>query len=128
MFKLGLADAGRKYPLKDGSPKLVLLLDASVATAIDVDRWVNPTETSCDVYVLTDKGVHLLWLHPNRPSPEEAAFGDPIHKKLNLTHWPLFFESKFHGRLRTCAARTAAGLTIANEYNAKAIAVRLKMT
>jgi hypothetical protein len=80
-------------------------------------RWRPPATPT----VLTDKGVHLFWLHPNKPTSAERDMGDKLHRDLNPEMAPLFFQSKNDGRLRTCAARTTNGLWIANEYNAKAI-------
>lgn len=121
MFTFGSADAGRRYPSKDGNPKIVLMLDAQVATMIDVDHWVNPLSTSCDAYVLTDRGAHLIWVHPSKPTASEMSIGDEVHRKLNKAHYPMFFQSKAHGGLRTCAALTQAGLLVALEYNRMAI-------
>lgn len=122
MFTLGKSDAGRKYPLKDGAPKTVMLLDRDVATMIDVDKWLNPLKTTCDAYVVTDVGVHLFWLAPNKPTEAEAALADKQHVDLNRElGFPMFFEAKHTGKLRSCVAVTPAGMQIAAAYNSLAI-------
>ena len=123
MFKIGLPNKNSKYPGAErlDQPKFVLELDLRVASVVDVDRWVDPMATTCDAYVLTDKGVHLFWLHPNRPTSAERDMGDKLHRDLNPEMAPLFFQSKHDGKLRTCAAKTSDGLRIANEYNTKAL-------
>jgi len=122
MFTLGKSDAGRKYPLKNGAPKTVMLLDRSVATMVDVDKWINPLETTCDAYVLTDVGVHLFWLFPNKPTTAEAALADTQHVDLNReAGYPMFYEAKHTGKLRSCVAVTVAGMTLAHAYNSLAI-------
>ena len=122
-FSVGSSDAGRTYPLKEGNPKRVLMLARGLGIAVDVDRWINPLDTSCDAYALTDKGVHLFWVLPNKPSPIELALGDELHNKLNADRrdYPLFFESKLSGFVRTCSAITEAGLSLARDYNALAL-------
>lgn len=122
-FSVGSSDAGRTYPLKEGNPKRVLMLNRSEGVAVDVDRWIDPLITSADAYVLTEKGVHLLWALPNKPSPIEMALGDELHNKLNADgrDYPLFFESKTTGFVRTCSALTEAGLALARDYNAIAL-------
>ena len=86
-FSIGSSDAGRTYPLKEGNPKRVLMLARGLGIAVDVDRWINPLDTSCDAYALTDKGVHLFWVLPNKPSPIELALGDELHNKLNFVRY-----------------------------------------
>ena len=122
-FSIGSSDAGRTYPLKEGNPKRVLMLARGLGIAVDVDRWINPLDTSCDAYALTDKGVHLFWVLPNKPSPIELALGDELHNKLNADRrdYPLFFESKLSGFVRTCSAIAEAGLSLARDYNALAL-------
>lgn len=122
-FSVGSSDAGRTYPLKDGNPKRVLMLNRSKGVAVDVDRWIDPLITSADAYVLTEKGAHLLWALPNKPSPIEMALGDELHNKLNADgrDYPLFFESKTTGFVRTCSALTEAGLALARDYNTIAL-------
>ena len=122
-FSVGSSDAGRTYPLKNDNPKRVLMLNRSKGVAVDVDRWINPFDTSADAYALTDKGVHLFWVLPNKPSPIELALGDELHNKLNADRrdYPLFFESKLSGFVRTCSAITEAGLSLARDYNALAL-------
>ena len=121
-FSVGSSDAGRTYPLKEGNPKRVLMLDRNKGVAVDVDRWIDPLITSADAYVLTEKGVHLLWALPNKPSPIEMALGDELHNKLaDGRDYPLFFESKTTGFVRTCSALTEAGLALARDYNAIAL-------
>ena len=122
-FSTGSSDAGRTYPLKEGNSKRVLMLARGLGIAVDVDRWINPLDTSCDAYALTDKGVHLFWVLPNKPSPIELALGDELHNKLNADRrdYPLFFESKLSGFVRTCSAITEAGLSLARDYNARAL-------
>lgn len=122
-FSIGSSDAGRTYPLKEGNPKRVLMLARGLGIAVDVDRWINPLDTSCDAYALTEKGVHLFWVLPNKPSPVEIALGDELHNKLNAggRDYPVFFESKTTGFVRTCSAVTEAGLSLARDYNALAL-------
>ncbi len=130
MFTLGKSDAGRKYPLKDGAPKTVMLLDRNVATMVDVDKWLNPLKTTCDAYVITDVGVHLFWLMPNAPTEAEAALADRQHVDLNReAGYPMFFEAKHTGKLRSCVGVTQAGMGLASCYNTLAIEqheIRLK--
>ena len=122
-FSVGSSDAGRTYPLKNDNPKRVLMLARGLGIAVDVDRWINPFDTSADAYALTDKGVHLFWVLPNKPSPIELALGDELHNKLNADRrdYPLFFESKLSGFVRTCSAIAEAGLSLARDYNALAL-------
>ena len=122
-FSIGSSDAGRTYPLKEGNPKRVLMLARGLGVAVDVDRWINPFDTSCDAYALTEKGVHLFWVLPNKPSPIEMVLGDELHNKLNAggRDYPIFFESKITGFVRTCSAVTEAGLSLAHDYNALAL-------
>ena len=122
-FSVGSSDAGRTYPLKNDNPKRVLMLARGLGIAVDVDRWINPFDTSADAYALTDKGVHLFWVLPNKPSPIELALGDELHNKLNAggRDYPVFFESKTTGFVRTCSAVTEAGLSLARDYNALAL-------
>ena len=122
-FSLGSSDAGRTYPLKDGNPKQVLMLDPTVATLLDIDHQVNPQTLGCDAYVLTDNGVHLFYVAPNMPDKAIVAQADPLHIKLNAAGQgqPCFYESKETGRLRSCVALTLPGFALALEYNATAM-------
>jgi len=122
-FSLGSSDAGRTYPLKDGNPKQVLLLDPATATLLDIDHWVNPQTLGCDAYVLTDSGVHLFYVAPNKPDSVVAAQADPLHIKLNVAGQgqPCFYESKETGRPRSCVALTRPGFALALEYNTTAM-------
>ena len=51
------------------------------------------------------------------------ALGDELHNKLNAggRDYPVFFESKTTGFVRTCSAITEAGLSLARDYNALAL-------
>lgn len=119
MFTEGKPNKNSNYPLPAGHPKRTLQLDRQVATVVDVDGWVNPWQTTCDAYVLTDKGLHLFWLHPNTPSGPETTLNDKAFVDLNVAEpsYPLFFEAKHTQALRSCVAKNEAGLTIANAYN-----------
>lgn len=78
--------------------------------------------STCDAYVVTDVGVHLFWLTPNAPTEAEAALADKQHVDLNRElGYPMFFEAKFTGKLRSCVAVTVAGMSIAHAYNVLAI-------
>lgn len=122
-FSLGSSDAGRTYPLKDGNPKQVLMLDPATATLLDIDRWINPQTLGCDAYVLTDNGVHLFYVAPNMPDKSVVAQADPLHIKLNAAGQgqPCFYESKATGRVRSCVALTQPGFALALEYNTTAM-------
>jgi len=126
------------YP-QEGQHLRILRLRRELATMIDVDRSIDPLQTSCDAFAYTDKGVHLFWVAPKTPETTEA-FGlpDPLHVKLtNGQDYPLICQSKHRvicsyteengatwsvSPPRQCSAVTQEGFDLAAEYNRHASA------
>ena len=120
MFSIGQSTTHEKYPNRSDIPSLLFHFDREIGVMIDADKPVNPHKTTCDAYVLTQKGVHLFWLYPNKPTKEEAELGDPLHDNLNEEKYPIFFADKDTKRQRSCVPLTQRGWGLALEYNRKA--------
>ncbi len=101
-------------------PPVTLCLLKSCGVVLDLEEPVNPFETGCDAFVMTDRGIHLFYVLPNRPGPYWSDMADPVHREMHADEpsTPLFFQSKDdHSKVRTCAPVTEAGAALALEYN-----------
>ena len=66
---------------------------------------------------------HNFWRSPCHSSlSARLTRAEPTHsKKATRSEYPVFFESKTTGFVRTCSAVTEAGLSLARDYNALAL-------
>lgn len=112
-----------QYPVPN-KPEKVFLFSKDKGVIIDSDMYVNPYTNGCDAYVLTDKGIHLIYIKgsPNFLNYRTAdiMYSDPKYKKLNESepHYPIFFISKVNKRKRVCVpTESKHGELFAAEYN-----------
>lgn len=120
MFSFGKNAANEKYPNRSGQTE-VIVAHREHLTVLDIDRNdIDLNETRADAFVATDRGFHLLWLHPETPPTWCRLFADSMHIKLNEDNpvgYPLFFRSKTTGIVRKCLVLTDLGQRIADAYN-----------
>ncbi len=121
---LRLADSKNhaKYPVPN-KPKNIFLFSKDKGVVVDCDVYVNPYTAHCDAYVLTDKGIHLIYIKGS-PTYHEGTFydqlcSDPKYKLLNKdeSEYPMFFVSKVTKNKRVCTPISKHGELFAAEYN-----------
>ena len=111
-----------KYPLTN-RPEKVFLFNKNKGVVIDSDTYINPYTTKCDAYVLTDKGIHLIYIKGSANfhnyKEQEPLLSDPLYKKLNegYSAYPMFFLSKITNMKRVCIPVSRHGNLFSAEYN-----------
>ena len=122
---LRIADAKEhaKQPVPN-KPEKVFLFSKDKGVIIDSDMYVNPYTNGCDAYVLTDKGIHLIYIkgstNYHNYKVADSMYSDPKYKKLNEAepNYPIFFLSKLTRMKRVCVpTESKYGKIFAAEYN-----------
>lgn len=122
---LRIADAKEhaKYQIPN-KPEKVFLFSKDKGVIVDSDTYVNPYTNGCDAYVLTDKGIHLIYIkgstNYHNYKVADSMYSDPKYKKLNEAepHYPIFFLSKLTRMKRVCVpTESKYGKIFAAEYN-----------
>jgi len=122
---LRIADAKEhaKYPVPN-KPEKVFLFSKDKGVIVDSDTYVNPYTNGCDAYVLTDKGIHLIYIkgstNYHNYKVADSMYSDPKYKKLNEfdPNYPIFFLSKLTKMKRVCVpTESKYGKIFAAEYN-----------
>ena len=112
-----------KYPVPN-KPKNIFLFSKDKGVVVDCDVYVNPYTAHCDAFVLTDKGIHLIYIkgstNYHNYKVADSMYSDPKYKKLNEAepHYPIFFLSKLTRMKRVCVpTESKYGKIFAAEYN-----------
>jgi hypothetical protein len=112
-----------QYPVPN-KPEKVFLFSKDKGVIVDSDTYVNPYTAQCDAYVLTDKGIHLIYIKGSQnyhvSSFYNQFYSDPNYKLLNEkeSEYPMFFISKVNKRKRVCVpTESKHGELFAAEYN-----------
>lgn len=121
---LRIADAKEhaKYPVPN-KPEKVFLFSKDKGVIVDSDTYVNPYTNGCDAYVLTDKGIHLIYIKGSstyhNASYYHQFYSDSKYILLNKDEndYPMFFVSKVTKNKRVCTPISKHGELFAAEYN-----------
>lgn len=111
-----------KYPVPN-KPKNIFLFSKDKGVVVDCDVYVNPYTAHCDAYVLTDKGIHLIYIKGSstyhNASYYHQFYSDPKYTLLNKdeSEYPMFFVSKVTKNRRVCTPISKHGEIFAAEYN-----------